>query len=247
MKNSCLACQSNQTLIKKIYSNNWRICKICGHSSLVEKDKEIIKVNYKSNNLATNKVKFRHKYLSRMLRNFSNKSILDIGAGNYLPLLISDEKLRFKKYTGIDMYFQSYVTRLAFLNQINENIIDALDGISEKYDFIILDNILEHLERPDIVIKKILPLIKDSTKVYVSVPNKFNIKNLGNYKREYSHFNEHVHVFTSRSLNNIFLLNGFKSLDFFSMIVNLSIYPQISLSFLNMPLFGLYKLYKLSK
>ena len=105
MKNSCLACQSNQTLIKKIYSNNWRICKICGHSSLVEKDKEIIKVNYKSNNLATNKVKFRHKYLSRMLRNFSNKSILDIGAGNYLPLLISDENLDLRNIQALICIF----------------------------------------------------------------------------------------------------------------------------------------------
>ena len=121
MKNFCLACKSKQIFIKQIYSNNWQICKICGHSSLFEKDKEIFKADYKYKNLATKKVKFRHKYLSRILSNLSNKSILDIGAGNYLPLSISKEKLNLKKYTGIDMHFQSNLNKFVYLNQINEN------------------------------------------------------------------------------------------------------------------------------
>ncbi len=245
MKSFCKACHSKEILVKTIFSNNWQICKICGHSSLINNSRFYIPVDYEKQNLATYKIKFRHKYLARILRNFSNKSILDIGAGNYLPLLMNGKKLQLKKYTGIDMHYQKKLNKFSYLNQINKNIYDSFDEIEDKYDLVILDNILEHLDRPDIVIRKILPTLKKSSKVYVSVPNKYNIKNIYDFEKEYHHYKEHIQVFTNSSINKIFLKNGFKSFNYFSQIYYFSIFPQITLSFLNLPLFGLYKIYRI--
>lgn len=242
MKN-CQICSSHNLEKKFIKTNNWLICKKCGHSSLFLDKNVSFSANYYDQNLATVKIKSRHKYLARILKKFNNKNILDIGAGNYLAALSIKNNFKPLIYTGIDMNYNENANQIININQINCDTFKALDELKNKYDFIILDNILEHLENPRIILEKIKMHSRKNTIIYVSVPNKYNLKNFRDFNREYHHPSEHIQVFTNRSLNKLFYFCGFKQLKFFRRVEFLSSYFHILTSLLGFPIFGIYKVF----
>ena len=239
----CQICSSSNVEKKFIKTNNWIICKKCSHSSLFLDKNASFSANYYDQNLATLKLKSRHRYLARILKKFNNKNILDIGAGNYLAALLIKNYFKPLIYTGIDMNYNKNANQITNLNQINGDTFKALDGLKNKYDFIILDNILEHLENPRIILDKIKMISRKNTIIYVSVPNKYNLKNFRDFNREYHHPSEHIQVFTNKSIHKLFYVCGFKQLNFFRRFEFLSSHLHILISLLGFPIFGIYKVF----
>jgi 2-polyprenyl-3-methyl-5-hydroxy-6-metoxy-1,4-benzoquinol methylase len=116
---------------------------------------------------------FKTFYLNKLPKN-TNCLILDIGCGNgkYLKIL---EKLGFQNLYGIDI--SSEQIKLAKeSNLFNVKCIDAVDflkNIQEKYDVILLIDVLEHLDLEYSIelINLIYSSLKKEGKLFIQVPN----------------------------------------------------------------------------
>ena len=47
---------------------------------------------------------------------------------------------------------------------------------NEKFDFIILDNVFEHFDEPNVILKKLYELLSNNGKIYMSIPNILSTK-----------------------------------------------------------------------
>ena len=108
-----------------------------------------------------------------------------------------------------------------------------------------MDNLIEHLSDPYNVIKKVSKWIPNGGYICVSVPNRWNLKNLLrlNSNIEFHYPSEHVNIYTKKSLNYLFYSNNYK-------LVRKWILPYDTFSLFNspsllgFPLFGIYFLYQ---
>ena len=76
---------------------------------------------------------------------------------------------------------------------------EKLDKINEKFDVITSFQVLEHVENPKIIMRKIKKILKNNGILYIEVPDaKASIE--GKYREEF--FIEHLHVFSMKSLRN---------------------------------------------
>ncbi len=117
-------------------------------------------------------VNFQLERIMHYLRDFSDKSILELGLGNGKMLdkiedcfskvtciegsseLINDykEKHPFSKATIFDSYFEDFYT-------------------NEKYDVVHMGFVLEHVDNPQSIIGKFIKYVKAGGYMFISVPN----------------------------------------------------------------------------
>jgi len=162
---------------------------------------------------------FRYRIIKKF---FKGRTCLEIGVadGNITKNLVND----FKELTVVDgsKYLLSKIKKFKNITKINE-LIENLDT-KEKFDTIILSNVLEHVKHPNTVLKKIKKLLNNSGRFIISVPNADSIHRLvavemGILKKKTS-LNDtdkslgHRRVYTVEKLK--FLLNkqNFKIIDF---------------------------------
>lgn len=92
------------------------------------------------------------------------------------------------------------------------NIVQDIDDLNEKkFDVIVLVDVIEHVEDPILVIKKISKVINTDGTVYASFPNTqslraFLFKERWRMIRPFGH----LHFFSKNSLSILFESNGFK-------------------------------------
>jgi len=98
-----------------------------------------------------------------------------------------------QKYYGLNVY-----------NQTFESYVRLHKG--EKFDFIILTQVLEHFTEPLGILSKISKLLNDNGYVYITVPNTMNPDESLD---RFFHF-EHCYYFTPLTLKKMLLQNGFK-------------------------------------
>lgn len=104
---------------------------------------------------------------------FDNAKILDIGAGNgslarYLNSCNMNVTIDAVEPSALGSRLCSPYYRKIYAGFFE----DFITEISlEKYDFIVLADVLEHVVRPDVLLSKLCEIVQDETKILISLPN----------------------------------------------------------------------------
>jgi len=148
-----------------------------------------------------------------ILPNDKNSKILDIGCGlcKHLSQL---KKIGYNNLKGVDISTEAEKACKFFdidFELIN-NIEEFVSSENEKYDFIILAHVLEHIAKEKVIdtLTSIRALLKPEGKLYIVVPNAQS--NTGSYWA-YEDFT-HYTLYTSGSLMFVLKLAGFTKLEF---------------------------------
>lgn len=150
-------------------------------------------------------------YITRRLPDERSAKILDLGCG-FGQTLSAVRELGYSQIMGVD------INKRAVQHCLHNNILaehtsiaDFLLRCKEKYDFVIMSHVLEHIEKPLII--KTLKLVKDilsqKGSLLVMVPNAQG--NTGAYWA-YEDFTHSV-IFTSGSLIYVGRMAGFSSVE----------------------------------
>lgn len=158
---------------------------------------------------------FRKNYL-KCLPSDKNAKILDIGCGmgHFLNFL---EIEGYKNYLGVDLSEENieFCKKNKF-NVKRANIFYQLKNTSETYDVIVMNDIIEHLEKPEILnlLKLILERLNPGGRLIIKAPNASNPIMASSSR--YSDFT-HELLFTDESLSQVLKISGF---------IQIKIYPQ---------------------
>lgn len=148
-----------------------------------------------------------------ILPNNKDSKILDIGCGlcKHLSQL---KEIGYNNLKGVDISTEAEKACKLFdidFELIN-NIEEFASNENEKYDFIILAHVLEHIEKEKVIstLSLIRSLLNDDGKLYIVVPNAQS--NTGSYWA-YEDFTHHT-LYTSGSLLFVLKSAGFTNLQF---------------------------------
>jgi len=159
---------------------------------------------------------------------------LDIGCHTgYLTQEIAE---KYKKVVGIDILPNNIEIAKEFFNKpdIEYLVMDAMDIISkfkgETFDCVVLTEVLEHIQSPNLLIQSCYKLLKQNGILIVSTPNAYSLKsfidylttiNLGRTVKKIENQRmgigtevDHVYNWDIFSLIRLFIINGFKIKEF---------------------------------
>ncbi|MFN4112230.1 MAG: class I SAM-dependent methyltransferase [Ignavibacteria bacterium] len=121
----------------------------------------------------------RGKFVRKILSNYKNLNkvkILDIGSGfgGTIENFIGDDNIIYS--VEIDEYkLQNQVEDYS----VKKFLCDAYQlPCKEKFDLIILQDFIEHIENPEAYLKYIIQFLKDDGLIYLSTPNRLSLINL---------------------------------------------------------------------
>ncbi len=181
-----------------------------------------------------------------------NAKVLDIGAGNGLLALVLREKHKGIIIDGIEP--NCYAAQLArgnyrhFYQGFVEDFLDVI--IQEDYDFIVLADVIEHINDPLALMLCLSSGLTDKTRVVISVPNiSFGAIRIALMNGEFNYVNSgilektHVRFFT---LKNIKLLvsNINMNIEKFYFLQRNIFDTEVDLERFSFNIFGLYKMFK---
>ncbi len=132
-------------------------------------------------------------------------------------------------------------TRLNYLKKNKIKVLDSINKIVDKYDFIFSDQTFEHLNNPFIILKKLLIHLNKNGIIFLKVPPGTKIK--GKLKKNYTVGDdeiipmEHINVFNRRVNAQLAKNLGLKY------IYPRNCYPAFSLNFLKKTFTDLYEYY----
>lgn len=125
-----------------------------------------------------------HRYYKKVIENDSNieGEYLEIGTGHGQYFLEALTRKKYKKYLGVDI---SPASVEATLRYVKKHIYEKLSGeespeyevvcedflefdTEHKFDFIVMGEVLEHVENPEIMLKKINSLLTQTGKAYIT-------------------------------------------------------------------------------
>ena len=90
--------------------------------------------------------------------------------------------------------------------------------INEKFDVVTLNNVLEHIENPDLVVKRVNELLENDGLLVIKVPNDFNMiqeeaNRFVHNKNWWVCYPDHLNYFSKDSLSKLVEDCGFEILD----------------------------------
>lgn len=134
-----------------------------------------------------------------------NSKILEIGAGNGKNALFYHNK-------GFDVTVlepdKNFCKKLGKkVHCINSTIETA--RITDKYDLIIMNHVLEHLENPAYVLNGLMKKLNAHGKIFIEVPNCENDASFESSTKD----NNHLHHFTKKSLKTLISATSYKMLE----------------------------------
>lgn len=227
----CLLCESEDwydycSIENKKYSVV--ICRSCSFTELNPKPtedelnkfySELYRKKYSNQNEVTEDViayeQLRANRIVTVIKEYfknSYSNILDIGCSSGTLLKnISNLSLKPVLY-GIEMNdnYRKYIinNKIADKDKIsNDDINEYYKDKENKFDFISIVHVLEHLRHPKKTLESIYKLLKDDGIMYIEVPNLKTPYN--NLKKEYFAI-YHLYYFTEKTLRYLLEITGFE-------------------------------------
>tara|TARA_B100001057_G_scaffold494000_1_gene589642 strand:+ start:2197 stop:2913 length:717 start_codon:yes stop_codon:yes gene_type:complete len=142
-------------------------------------------------------INWKNYYLSLCKDLFDkNKTVLEIGAGIGGISTVFQNKVRYKNWTMIEPDEKNYKNLLKRTNKLNKKnkhfyhnlTIEDFLKISNKFDLIILADVLEHLKNDKEILQQIFNILKPNGSIIIFVPahqilySQFD-KKIGHYRR----------------------------------------------------------------
>lgn len=228
---TCVICQNKKFRnisknIRDSKKHKVKMCMKCGHHQLFPmpselEDKEFYDENKQSKNIQINfkipllrerskedtyrRIEFVKKVVSK------NSKILDIGSG-YGFFIGGMFKEKFD-VTGIEVSKERRKISKKISNApvINVNLNNSTD--IEKYDFVVIFHVLEHLVNPVDFLKKVKKIMKPKGKILIEVPNLKDFQLCQNkFYRNWYWQRAHLHYFSPKALKKILTKSGFKKI-----------------------------------
>jgi len=199
-----------------------------------KKDAEFF--NYFENNKYDNDYNGRlHTFIINFIKG-DNNYILDVGSGG--GWITS----KFKQKGNLFLTDLSYknLHLIKKENNIESVVADAiaLPYKKDKFDYIIMSEVLEHINEPDKVIESLMNLLKRGGKIIVTTPYNEKIKyNLCIHCNQLTPVNAHLYSFNIESMKNICSDFNFSSLDFYKFGNKLFTITRLSYLFRFLPFF----------
>lgn len=158
---------------------------------------------------------FRKNYLKH-LPDDKNAKIVDLGCGmgHFLNFLAKES---YKNYIGIDVSEENIeFCRKNNLNVVLGDIFEFLNETNQTYDVIIMNDIIEHLEKSEIILllQLIFKALHHDGRLIIKAPNAANPIMASSSR--YADFT-HELLFTEESLSQVLRISGFSQIF---------IYPQ---------------------
>ncbi|MDC0851292.1 class I SAM-dependent methyltransferase [Candidatus Pelagibacter sp.] len=142
----------------------------------------------------------RFQYMKKFLK---NKSVLDFGCG--IGTFIKLAKNITKKCHGFEIN-----KKLIFKLKKEIKIFSKMNQINEKYDFITMFHVLEHIPNSIEILKNLKKLLKSNGKLIIEIPHAKDILfNVDEFKN-FSLWSEHLVLHTEKSIIKILKHCGFK-------------------------------------
>ncbi len=124
-----------------------------------------------NSNYHDNLVSKKRFYLQQIIDKFRPKSIIDFGCGTGITL----SKFIHKKYPEIKLTLfdtdESSLKAAAWAGDSVEKISNINEVLNQKYDLVIISEVIEHISQQDNIQETIFSILKDEGVVYITVPN----------------------------------------------------------------------------
>tara|TARA_B100000767_G_C19750941_1_gene530765 strand:- start:140 stop:973 length:834 start_codon:yes stop_codon:yes gene_type:complete len=205
---------------KKKYYRQYLVCKICGHffgrhqldlTNLYKND-YIGKTygNYNSLIQKFNKIKnlkkvdsdnyFRVKRIINNLKKKENLKICDVGSGlGIFPYFFNKNLASKFSLIETDNKNISFLRKYLKFKNVFKNT-EFFKKNNNKFDLITFNKILEHVEKPGLMLAKFSKLLKKDGLIYIEVPDVLAAKK-SFFREEF--FIEHHHIFSFISLSKL--------------------------------------------
>ena len=181
--------------ITKIYNEQYSKSTYGNLNKIEKKFKKII-------NLSLTKSDNKNRVL-RCLKFIRGNKVLDIGTGMGIFPFELRKKIKNLKICLLEK--DKNLIKFLGKNFEKEIIKSEINYFADNkfynnfFDFISINKVLEHIENPKIIMRKIKKILKNNGILYIEVPDaKASIE--GKYREEF--FIEHLHVFSMKSLRN---------------------------------------------
>lgn len=168
-----------------------------------------------------------HSHIRKDLLPFvigSPKTILDIGCGRGLTGKYFKEQFSSEFVAGIEVNKDAAIFAEENLDKVINIDLNkkTLDLGEEKYDLIILGDILEHLIDPLELLKKVCQYLSENGQIIISTPNVRNwrllfeliVKGEWKYRESGLLDSTHLRFFTKKSLQRLIEEAGFKVIKY---------------------------------
>jgi 2-polyprenyl-3-methyl-5-hydroxy-6-metoxy-1,4-benzoquinol methylase len=185
--------------------------------------------------LSGNKILSQLKGLGVISHDLGGKRVLEVGCGSG-GILVPFTEIG-AEAVGID-FDDTYMEagRKRGLNLIDQSIYEF--QAENKFDLIILKDVLEHLPDLNLVLQRLKSLLSETGNVYIQVPTFEALEFLG-YQNDYLRYFQNAHIvhFSEASLNYVFAKNGFDTV--YSDVNGLAVFrhkigsPNVSFDFEN--------------
>ncbi len=164
-----------------------------------------------------------NRWYRKTIKTFQGSRFLEIGPGHGLYFLEAVSLGRFDEYTGIDLSQSSINLANKYLNDNlpeDHKKFELICGdintyeIERLFDAVCMSEVLEHVEKPEELLKRIYDITTDKPDIYISVP--INAPEID-------------HIFLFRSIDDVLSLvekTGFRVCDSFYVTSNGTSYEK---------------------
>ncbi len=140
-----------------------------------------------------------HERILKLLEIKKNDRVLEIGCG--LGILLSKIRAKYKVGTEVNNFAINFC-RKAGLSVIKAYIEKGLAFKNFSFDIIIMNEVISHLQKPDVALKECYRLLKSKGKIVITSPIK---------SRFFHNLSKtHLHEMTAKELNRFVQNNGFR-------------------------------------
>lgn len=148
--------------------------------------------------------KRRFKFLKKQIE---HKNILDFGCGNGGFLSMAQKTA--KNSVGVELQ----KSLKEFYAEKNLKVFSSIEEVSEKFDYITLFHVLEHIKNPIALLKQLAGSLNKAGELIIEVPNS-NDALLSIYKNSafmnFTHWSCHLFLFNEQTIQEVVKQAGFK-------------------------------------